>query len=384
MSQTPPIARADVLIAGAGIVGLTLAWRLQEAGLSTLVLEAGRAGGGTSSATFAWINATSKTGEEAYHRLNAAGVAAWHALAAEEGAAAIGLCGQGSLQWSQRSKAVVHAQLLADRRALFAFDYPAEWLDRRAMRATLPLLEDLPEDAEGLWAPRDRWLEVATYIAWARQRFVAAGGRLIEETALLERAEKDRWLTARGPVEARRLVVAAGTATNALLQRLGFAARFPLSAVPGFLVETPPTPLGRRLDAVLWSPDPTEIHLRPTLAGGLLLGADDLDAAVGEGSDGDSVQQAKQELLRRAEAWFPRLPRRALATELGWRIGHRPMPDDGRSLVGSLAELPGIFVAVTHSGVTLAPEIGRLLCEWLVSGEQPPALAPFSPARFGL
>jgi glycine/D-amino acid oxidase-like deaminating enzyme len=383
MSEAP-FERADILIAGAGIVGLTLAWHLQEAGLATLVVEAGHAGGGTSGATFSWINATSKTGEEAYHRLNAAGVAAWHALASEAGAAALGLFGRGSLQWTTRSKAVLHAQLLADRRALFAFDYPSEWLDRRALRATLPALEDLPEDAEGLWAPADRWLEVATYIAWARRRFAAAGGRLLEETALIGRAGEDRWLTTRGLVQSRHLVVCAGTATGELLRRLGLAGRFPLTAVPGFLVETPPTPLGSRLDAVLWSPDPTELHLRPTAAGGLLLGADDLDEAVGEGSDADAVQQARQELLRRAETWFPRLPRLDLATELGWRIGHRPMPDDGRSLVGPLAALPGVFVAVTHSGVTLAPVLGRELCRWLASGERPAALAPFGPARFGL
>jgi glycine/D-amino acid oxidase-like deaminating enzyme len=379
-----PIERADVLIAGAGILGLTLAWRLQEAGLSTLTVEAGRAGGGTSGATFAWINATSKTDHEAYHRLNAAGVAAWHALAQQAGAAAIGLHGQGSLQWTARSRTVLHAQLLADRRALFAFGYPAEWLDRRAIRATLPALEDLPADAEGLWAPADRWLEVETYLGWVRQRLAAAGGRLLQETALLGRAGSDRWLTERGSVQAGRLVVAAGIGTGELLRRLGFAGGFPLQAVPGFLVETPPTALGGKLNAVLWSPDLQEIHLRPTADGGLLLGADDLDALVGEGSDAEAVQQARQELLRRAEAWFPRLPRLELATELGWRIGHRPVPADGRSIVGALAELPGVFVAVTHSGVTLAPALAALLCRWFASGERPAQLAPFSPARFGL
>ena len=40
--------RSDVLVLGAGIVGLTLALKLQERGRSVLLLDRGQAGGGTS------------------------------------------------------------------------------------------------------------------------------------------------------------------------------------------------------------------------------------------------------------------------------------------------------------------------------------------------
>ena len=381
--MTAKTSRADVVVVGAGIIGLALAWRLQEAGLATVVLEAGRAGGGTSSATFAWINATSKTGEEAYHRLNAGGVGAWHALAHEHGAETLGLCGRGSLQWTTRKETAFYTALQADRAVLQGFDYPAEWMDRIAIRATVPAFEDLPPDAEGLWAPADRWLEVDRFLAVARERFFAAGGVLLEEDPVLGRDDDGRVRTAKGAIAAERVVVAAGTASTEVLRRLGHPG-LPAKAVPGFLVETPPTPLGERLDAVLWSPDPAEIHIRPTAAGGLLIGADDLDAVVGAGGDADAVQGAKQELLARAVRWFPRLPQVALANELGWRIGHRPMPRDGRSIVGPLAADPSVFVAVTHSGVTLAPYLAVLLTAWLASGRRPKPLASFGPERFGL
>ena len=41
------------------------------------------------------------------------------------------------------------------------------------------------------------------------------------------------------------------------------------------------------------------------------------------------------------------------------RIGMRPMPADGLPIIGPLPGLPGAHLAVMHSGVRLAPEVGR-------------------------
>ncbi len=48
MSQT-----SDIVVVGGGIIGLFTAWRLAEAGASVTVLERGRPGAGTTSASFA-------------------------------------------------------------------------------------------------------------------------------------------------------------------------------------------------------------------------------------------------------------------------------------------------------------------------------------------
>jgi glycine/D-amino acid oxidase-like deaminating enzyme len=60
------------------------------------------------------------------------------------------------------------------------------------------------------------------------------------------------------------------------------------------------------------------------------------------------------------------------------------MPDDGLSCVGVLSTIPGYYEAVTHSGVTLGPLVGRLLAREVLTGEIAPLLAPFSPDRFAL
>jgi hypothetical protein len=60
----------------------------------------------------------------------------------------------------------------------------------------------------------------------------------------------------------------------------------------------------------------------------------------------------------------------------------RPMPADGRSIVGWLPGADGLYAAVTHSGATLAAHLSQLIAAELVSGAPAAALAPFRPDRF--
>ena len=63
-------------------------------------------------------------------------------------------------------------------------------------------------------------------------------------------------------------------------------------------------------------------------------------------------------------------------------LGFRPMPTDEFPVMGALAGLNGIHVAITHSGVTLAPIIGRLTAEEVLHGTRASVFAPYRPERF--
>jgi glycine/D-amino acid oxidase-like deaminating enzyme len=67
---------------------------------------------------------------------------------------------------------------------------------------------------------------------------------------------------------------------------------------------------------------------------------------------------------------------------LSTRVGVRPMPADGEPIVGPVAEVPGLYLAVMHSAVTLAPAVGRLVARELVDGTVEPALAGCRLERF--
>ncbi|MBE7325018.1 FAD-dependent oxidoreductase [Nocardioides sp. Y6] len=63
-------------------------------------------------------------------------------------------------------------------------------------------------------------------------------------------------------------------------------------------------------------------------------------------------------------------------------VGARPCTPDGLPLVGRTRS-PRVYVAGGHGmwGITLGPVTGRLLADEMVSGVQPPELAPFDPLR---
>lgn len=58
------------------------------------------------------------------------------------------------------------------------------------------------------------------------------------------------------------------------------------------------------------------------------------------------------------------------------------MPADGEPIVGPVAEVPGLYLAVMHSAVTLAAAVGRLAARELIHGTAQPALAGCRPDRF--
>jgi len=60
----------------------------------------------------------------------------------------------------------------------------------------------------------------------------------------------------------------------------------------------------------------------------------------------------------------------------------RPMPEDGFPAVGFVPGPEGLYVAVMHSGVTLAPAIGRFAAEEILDGARIDLLAPYRPSRF--
>ncbi|WP_413452005.1 FAD-binding oxidoreductase [Georgenia phoenicis] len=63
-------------------------------------------------------------------------------------------------------------------------------------------------------------------------------------------------------------------------------------------------------------------------------------------------------------------------------VGSRPVTPDGLPLVGA-TRAPGVYVAGGHGmwGMVLGPVTGRLLAERIATGETHPAIAPFDPLR---
>ena len=375
----------DAVVVGGGVVGCTSAFYLARKGMKVAVVERDSLACGTTSKSFAWINGTSKTTDENYHRLNARGLAAYCELAEEFGEAELGLNPSGSLNIVRSSDATGHAIVKDQARILGTFGYPSAWVDRTALRAMEPHL-NLHEDAEALYAMGDHCLNAPHFVQFLAAQVRSSGGSIFENcTAGRLRARDDGQIlgleTGRGILHTEHVLIAAGPNTPEVLSELtgydAFAARFPINRVPGLLVRTPSTAPYQLVRHVVYLTSGIDIHILPDFDGGLKIGADDTDGMVEPDSSPKHLHNVASILLDRAKDVIPRFPGRACLDDCALTVGVRPYPKDGQSLAGTLPGSKGLYVVATHSGISLAPSIGSLMADLITSGQTPEMLAPF-------
>ena len=388
----------DAIVIGAGIVGAGAAFALARAGSRVALLDAGPVGsapgetGGTSRATFSWLNATAKTDRKDYHRLNADGVEHYRALAREFGEGRLGLHPTGMIAWADPGDEARRRALRAQVDCLQEWNYPVTSLDAAGLRALEPHVAFAP-GAEGFLAWADAWLDAPRAVDLLCEQVRRKGGTVIAgEQGRVTGLRRDETGAVRG-VEAGGARLAAPVVVAALgpdtertlrtwLQPGEIGNRPFLGRRPGLLVDTPDSGAFRLVRHVLYSGD-NGLHLRPGPSGGLRIGSEDADP---ESEAPDDAAERASALLARARALVPGLgggvPLETLVRESTVRIGVRPVPVDDRTIVGPVTGVPGLYVITTHSGVTLGPWIGRLAAEELTSGRMPEQLAPFRFDRF--
>lgn len=357
-----------VVVCGAGLVGAAVADAL-SAHVATTLVEAEDIASGTTGATFAWINASSKSPEH-YHAINAGGVAGHRQLAVELPSAGW-LHPIGTLLWREASGDQVPAFV----RDLEAWSYPHHQIDRDRLLATEPALA-IGAEIHGVAVADEGWVDAPTLAKLLTVR-AEQRGATVRLGASVVAADRDRAGRLAGlrladgeRIACDAVVNCAGAAAGALARALGVPPPPLQEGTEGLLVRLAVDQVP--VSAVVWSPT---VHVRPDGPGVLLTGDDAVDGLLRTAGERSAVD----ELCRRTAEL---LPATAGAEVLDVRVGTRPKPVDGLSSVGGLEAHPGYFEAVTHSGVTLAPVLARFLTTELVTGEVEPLATPFRPGRF--
>ena len=183
--------------------------------------------------------------------------------------------------------------------------------------------------------------------------------------------------TASHEIEVDAVVLAAGTDTTALAALAGV--KVPQAESPGVVIRTTPLPPLLHNVPVVYAPPlgdgRREIHLRQCPDGRFMIGEGDQESLAE-----DDTQAHADDLLSRAACYLPGLSdAQAIPVPVGWR----PMPLDGYPTFGFANEAPNLYVALTHSGVTLAPALSQLaaleICENIRADA---VLSPYRPERF--
>ena len=350
-----------VIVVGAGIVGASLAWHLTSRGAGVTIVEAGAPGGVATPNSFAWIN-SNYSFSETYFLLRHHSMADWRRLVRDVPGLPVSLNGSVYLPAGR-----IDLEDFVQRNA--AWGYRVELVDGARVRELEPNLvtdADVAAHAldEGAVEP-DEAARVLVDASVSRgavlhhntrvERLVLAGGRVSGVVIGGERVEADE------------IVIAAGAATPALVRETGF--EVPLSTPPGLLAHTRPVP--KLLNGLVLADG---LHLRQKANGQLLAGSDYQGSALA-----DDAEEGGRELVRRMKAALRTNEDIALERTT---TGLRPMPGDGVPIVGRVSGVEGLYIAVTHSGVTLCPALGDMGAREILEGNRDALLEPFGPERF--
>jgi glycine/D-amino acid oxidase-like deaminating enzyme len=364
-----PLAAASpgpVVIAGAGIIGASIAYHLARRGAQVLILEKQRPAAGATQNSFAWLNAFKQP--QSYYELNLLGVLGWRRLCLEIGNDLQVQWG-GTVQWS-RDGAPANG-LKKSVEMYQRWGYPTHLINDEELRRLLPGISPGPlgsaafSDLEGTVDP----IHAVTVLLKKAQALGAKIEYPCEVTGLMLANGKVKELrTSRGPIEASVLVLAAGVDTPALAQMAGI--RVPLKTSTGLLAHT--APHARLLDRIALAPG---ANIKQNPDGRIVTGTDFAASAITAPG-----REAGEKLLKNAQPFLAKLKDASLETVT---LGYRVLPEDGLPIVGFTARSPNVYIASMHSGMTLAPIIGQCACAEILEGTAVELLAPFRLSRFG-
>ena len=369
-----------VVVVGAGIVGASIAHHLAHRHVSVTVLERHQPGAGASSHSFAWLNAFGKE-PLPYHDLNRRSMEAWHRFAQ-------GLQGDVGLHWGGEMRWVhtpEDAQALQQHiQHLQTWGYPNRLITAAELCQFEPGLVPGPVSAASL-GTIDGHVEPLKVIAACLQQARARGAVVSPDTPMTGLRLDSTGSTVRrvqavqtpqGEIACDAVVLAAGTATTTLAALAGLS--IPQEESPGVVVRTDPRPSVLQTVSVLYMPpiDATrpEIHLRQLSDGTLMIGE-----GTQESLSRDDSQAHAEALLARATHYLPALKG---ARAVPVPVGYRPMPRDGFPVLGFPEPVPNLYIALMHSGVTLAPLVGELAAMEIVDGARVQLLEAYRPERF--
>ena len=374
--------KARVAVVGAGIVGSAITYHLAKRGLDVTLLDRNAVASASSHGTFAWINASWAKQPESYHALNQMGVDAWHRL---QQALNLPIKWGGSLEWFAAAER--QDRLSRDVQEQQAWGEPAKMLTQLEASALEPRVAFGGAGHVAL-SPRDGALDPVLVSQLLVNAAKSHGARVIEHCEVLrvdETAEDQRQKilgTSCGDIAVDRLVLATGADPSAIQTFAGFD--LPQRSTPGVIVITQPMP--PVLSHIVVAPG---IHIHQRLDGRLVLGEQEgapenaahklrLTARPTRFPNAATASQHAQRLITLASEYLTGLPEvNAEEVIIGWR----PLPLDGHPVIGPSPADPNAYVAVMHSGVSLAAIVGELVAEEILTGERSPVLTPFRADR---
>jgi len=358
--------RVKIIVIGAGVAGLSVGWRLQQAGASVTVFDRAQPAQGATWASAGMIAAAGELGATRSPLADFARHSSelWPAFATAVEEAS------GKSVFYRRCGALIVARQADEAATLESWD-AAERLDAAQALTREPLLN--PDISGALWARDEAQVDSRALGRALMVAFIRAGGALVPNEAVVRcNVQGGRMKSVATPFanhEAESFVLAAG-AWSGTIDGLPPAASPPVRPVKGEMLALAPPDRSGLPKHIVWGNGGYMVSRHDRL----LLGA----TSEEKGFDTRVTVEAKNLLLSRACDLMPALAQWQVIEQ--W-AGLRPGTPDNSPIVGRTS-VDGLYTATGQyrNGVLFAPAIAAELTRIIL--EQTSGIAAFDPRRF--
>ncbi|CAN5362068.1 glycine oxidase ThiO [soil metagenome] len=366
---------SDVVIIGAGVIGLSSALRCADAGLSvTLVDPAPGRGASWAAAGMLAPVAELHYGEDALLRLNLSSSERWPDWAASlaDRGADVGYVPCGSLMVARDADDTAELRRLMDTQARLGLQ--VEWLRGREARQAKPPLA--PSTHRAVRVAGDHQVDNRALVRGLQALAVDSPlitVRVGTVTAVTTAGDRATGVTLDdcGDLVADTVVLCAGAGSSAVEGLVGLLPA--VRPVKGQLLHlrSPSGPLARANLRGL------EVYIVNRPDGRIVVGA----TVEERGFDTQVTAGGVSELLRKAWELLPGIDECAFVEATA---GLRPATPDNAPVIGRVAGLSGVVLATGHyrNGVLLSPLTADAVAALATGSPVPDEVAPFGPVRF--
>ena len=369
--------REKIIVIGAGIIGTTIAYELSKMGADVTLIDQEFPGSAASGSSFSWINATYPKKPYPYNLLSQLGIDAYRSLEKEIN---LKINWGGSLEWFDSDQE--QTDLMNEIKNLKK--YPryssVDVINESEARALEPSVDFNNQNI--VFSRADGAIDTIHAINLMIENIKFNGGSVLYPCRFQGLKYTNRTLssveTTVGELEADQAIFATGIDSGRLL-----SIDMMKPSTPGIIVTSKPTE--NILNRIIVGPG---VHIHQQTDGRIIFGEqtgapsshiDRLSDKPKEFPSEIFAQDHTNRIFDTAKTFMKKAEDlKAERVSIGWR----PLPRDGIPIIGRLEGLSDIYVAVMHSGVSLAAIVGKLVSEEILSGSTNLLLKDFRPSRF--